>query len=74
MSPNFKKSIQLINKHGILLVFPVNNAKEPESLWHLLHPRTPLKWEWDDSGDQKVFKMWSLMKELSNCREVIYSK
>lgn len=69
-----KKSIELINKHGALLVFPINNAKEPLSLWQLLHPRTPLKWEWDDDGDQKVFKMWTLMKELSNCRQVIYSK
>jgi hypothetical protein len=73
-TPRFKKSIELINKNGALLVFPINNAKEPLSLWQLLHPRTPLKWEWDDDGDQKVFKMWTLMKELSNCRQVIYSK
>lgn len=73
-TPRLKKSIELINKNGALLVFPINNAKEPLSLWQLLHPRTPLKWEWDDDGDQKVFKMWTLMKELSNCRQVIYSK
>lgn len=74
MKTSFKKSIELINKKGVLLVFPINNAKEPLSLWQLLHPKTPLKWEWDDDGDQKVFKMWTLMKQLSNCREVIYSK
>lgn len=73
-SPRLKKSIDLINQNGVVLVFPINNAKEPLSLWQLLHPRTPLKWEWNDDGDQKVFKMWSLMKELSNCRQVIYSK
>jgi hypothetical protein len=71
---NLKKAISLINQHGILLVFPINNAPEPNSLWRELHPRTPLKWEWDSDGDQKVFKMWTLMKELSDCKQVVYSK
>lgn len=74
MKTNLKKAISLINQHGILLVFPINNAPEPNSLWRELHPRTPLKWEWDADGDQKVFKMWTLMKELSNCKQVVYSK
>ena len=33
-----------------------------------------MKWEWDEGGDQKVFKLWTLMKELSSCQEVVYSK
>lgn len=74
MKTNLKKAISLINQHGILLVFPINNAPEPNSLWRELHPRTPLKWEWDSDGDQKVFKMWTLMKELSDCKQVVYSK
>ena len=33
-----------------------------------------MRWEWTDEGDDKVFKMWHLMKELSGRREVVYSK
>lgn len=68
------KAIQAIQQHGALLVFPLKGKKEVPSIWQSLHPRTPLKWEWDESGDNRVFEMWRLMKELSDCREVIYSK
>ncbi|NUM60186.1 MAG: hypothetical protein HUU56_16250 [Bdellovibrionaceae bacterium] len=74
MTSSKKKAIKLINKFGILLVFPVNNSTDPKSLWSQLYPNTQMKWEWDEGGDQKVFKMWNLMKELSSCQEVVYSK
>lgn len=67
-------AIKKINQYGILLMFPINNQTTPQSIWSELYPRTKLIWKWDDKGDQKVFKMWQLMKELSCCREVIYSK
>ncbi len=68
------KAIEIINKRGILLVFPRANQKVPLSLWSEFHPRTKMKWEWDEGGDNRVFKMWTLMKELSDCRDVVYSK
>jgi hypothetical protein len=52
----------------------MNNRKEPSSLWSELHPRTRMNWDWDNEGDNRVFEMWALMKELSSCREVVYSK
>jgi hypothetical protein len=67
-------AIQAINKHGILLVFPILNAREPHSLWYEFHPRSQMRWEWDDNGDDKVGQMWGLMKRLSENREVVYSK
>src|SRR6185437_7874855 len=67
-------AIEKINRRGILLVFPRANQKEPLSLWSELHPRTKMKWEWDEDGDNRVFEMWTLMKELSACRDVVYSK
>lgn len=67
-------AIDQINEQGALLVFPVNNKPTPKSLWSQFYPKTKLKWEWDDGGDQKVFKMWSLMKELSANDRVVYSK
>lgn len=71
---NLRSAVARINKHGVLLVFPVNNRKEPPSLWSEFHPRTKMRWEWDESGDNKVGDMWMLMKRLSNCRQVVYSK
>ena len=69
-----KKAIKLIDQNGILLVFPINNKKEPRSLWSGFFPSRKLVWEWDQEGDAAVHKMWSLMKDLSECREVVYSK
>lgn len=67
-------AIKVVNKRGALLVFPHNNKSTPKSIWSEFYPRTKLKWEWDGDGDQKVFKMWQLMKELSTNKEVVYSK
>ncbi|MBX9766385.1 MAG: hypothetical protein K2X47_03860 [Bdellovibrionales bacterium] len=68
------KAISHICQHGALLVFPLANKKEPLSLWSLFFPRTKMKWEWNDDGDDRVAKLWSLMKTLSQRTEVVYSK
>src|SRR5712671_1396482 len=31
-------------------------------------------WEWNEDSDARVSDMWTLMKRLSDCREVVYSK
>lgn len=69
-----KKAIQAINRDGVVLVFPIDNKKDPHSLWFELHPKTKMKWEWDDSGDTKVFDLWHLKTQLSTTREVVYTK
>lgn len=74
MSRTQAKAIDAINKHGVLLVFPILNKKEPHSLWQEFHPRTPMRWEWDETGDDKVMRMWALMKQLSENTSVVYSK
>lgn len=71
---SFEKSINAINKNGLLLVFPVKNANEPRSIWSELYPRTEMIWSWDDTNSKKVHDTWILMKRLSDCRKVIYSK
>src|SRR6476659_3749059 len=71
---NQRSAISKINKKGILLVFPINNRKEPQSLWSEFYPRKKMRWEWDNSGDDSVAEMWGLMKRLSENREVVYSK
>lgn len=71
---DIQKSISFINQHGILLVFPVKNQKEPLSLWNCLYPRSKMNWSWDEFADDRVGHHWMLMKALSTNKEVVYSK
>ena len=71
---NQKTAISKINAHGALLVFPINNKKEPKSLWSEFFPKSKLRWEWDEGADNRVSNLWYLMKKLSDCRQVVYSK
>lgn len=67
-------AIKAIEKHGILLVFPVQNAADPLSLWHVAHPGKKMRWEWDESGDDGVAELWHLRTELSESRKAVYTK
>lgn len=69
-----KVALQKISEKGILLVYPIKNAKQPSSLWSQLHPRTEMRWEWDAEGDQKVANLWILREQLSTSNKVIYCK
>jgi hypothetical protein len=71
---NLSKACDLIDKDGILLVFPINNQPEPLSLWKKFYPKSPMRWEWDEDGDDRVMKMWIGMKKLSKDPRVVYSK
>lgn len=67
-------AITSINNKGVLLVFPMNNRPLPGSLWSEFLPRVEMVWDWNDDADGRVSEMWNLMKRLSDCREVVYSK
>jgi hypothetical protein len=69
-----QKVIQAIEKEGCLLVYPLDNRKEPRSIWSELYPRTPMRWEWDQEGDNRVAELWILREELSRGGDVVYSK
>jgi len=69
-----KKAIQAINRDGVILVFPIDTKKDPHSLWYELHPKTKMRWEWDDEGDSKLADLWHLRTQLSTTREVVYTK
>lgn len=69
-----KKAIHAINRRGCLLVYPLNNRKEPSSIWSELYPRTKMRWEWDADGDNRVADLWHLREILSRSREVVYVK
>lgn len=68
------KAIAGINKKGGLLVYPIKNKKEPESIWSVLFPRTEMRWSWDEDADNRVGRVWLLKEELSRSGEVVYGK
>ena len=68
------KAVAAVERRGILLVFPVANRPEPRSLWSELHPRTVMRWEWDQDGDPKVHDLWHLRAALARSRRVVYGK
>lgn len=74
MSISKSKAIEAVLKRGTLLVYPVNNKKEPNSLWYELFPRTKMRWEWDESGDSRVADLWHMREQLSRSRKVVYAK
>ncbi|HRK07306.1 MAG TPA: hypothetical protein PLZ57_06020 [Pseudobdellovibrionaceae bacterium] len=74
MSRLLKRAVRAIEKHGALLVFPLNNRPAPLSLWHVLHPDLPMRWEWSDDGDDAVVQMWHLRRELMESGQVYYGK
>jgi hypothetical protein len=67
-------SLDAINEHGALLVYPLNNRPEPPSVWQKIHPKSPMVWEWDDDGDTRVAQLWHIRAELSASDEVVYAK
>ncbi len=71
---NQRNALAKIDKYGAILVYPINNRKDPRSLWYEFYPRTPMRWEWDAEGDSRVSDTWLLMKKLSANPKVVYSK
>lgn len=69
-----KSAIKQIDQHGCLLVFPINNRPAPLSLWNCFYPKDKMIWEWSEDSDDRISQMWHLMKSLSDCRQVVYSK
>jgi DNA-binding Lrp family transcriptional regulator len=67
-------AISRIRDRGALLVFPINNQDLPRSLWSEFFPKSRMIWDWNEDGDRRVAELWQLMKELSDCRGVVYSK
>src|SRR5687768_456182 len=69
-----KSAVAKVNKRGMLLVFPINNRKEPASLWGEFYQKTEMRWEWDEEGDSRVAELWHLRERLSKSGKVVYTK
>jgi hypothetical protein len=67
-------AVQFIHQAGALLVFPIDNKRDPDSLWYRFHPKSEMRWEWDADGDHRVADLWHLKTELSITGKVVYTK
>ena len=74
MSLNLRTAVGHIEKYGILLVYPIAGKSDPASLWSVAYPRSKMRWEWDDNGDDRVARLWHLREELSRSKKVVYAK
>lgn len=70
----FQRAIDLVNQHGFILVFPIQNKDEPQSLWSLLYPNIKMKWEWDGEEDGRLAELWRLREKLASSGQVVYGK
>ncbi len=68
------KCLDVINKSGFCLVYPIPGRPQLPSLWQALHPRSKMRWEWNEDGDDRVAQLWRLREKLSRSGEVVYMK
>lgn len=71
---NLSSAIKKIEARGALLVYPIDNRKEPASIWSEFFPKSEMRWEWDSEGDNRVANLWHLRTELSESGKVVYAK
>jgi len=74
MSAKLKKLVTTIDQKHCLLTFPLDNKKEPDSLWSSLYPKSKMTWAWDADSDGRISELWIMREELSRSKKVVYAK
>ena len=67
-------AIKGIEKHGIVLAYPMANRPELPSLWSLAYPRSEMRWDWSSEADPRVAEIWHLRGQLASGTRVVYAK
>lgn len=73
-SPTLARATQVIDKWGLVLVYPLPNRDSPRSLWSELYPNVTMKWSWNEDADPRVAELWHLRERLARSHDVAYSK
>jgi hypothetical protein len=73
-APSERSAVAAIERHGVLLVYPLANRAEPASLWSVLYPGVRMRWAWDEGADDRVVHLWHLRERLAHERQVVYGK
>jgi len=66
--------VSIVERVGIVLVYPIANRAEPPSLWSELHPGSPMSWSWDQDADDRVVELWQMREKLARSGDVAYAK
>lgn len=69
-----ERAVKAIDRRGVLLVYPITNRRDPPSLWFELHPKSEMRWAWDEGADPRVVQLWHLREQIAQSRAVVYSK
>jgi hypothetical protein len=68
------RAVSVIERLGIVLVYPIDNQAAPPSLWSEIHAGTAMKWSWDEDADPRVAELWHLRERLASSSDVAYAK
>ena len=73
-APRIDRAKKIVDRLGIVLVYPIANKAEPPSLWTELWPKSQMEWSWDEDADPRVAELWHLRERLARSQEVAYAK
>src|SRR5262245_43695293 len=65
LATRIDRAKKIIDRLGIVLVYPIANKSEPPSLWSELWPKSPMEWSWDEDADPRVAELWHLRERLA---------
>jgi hypothetical protein len=68
------RAVSIIDRLGIVLVYPIDNKPTPPSLWSEIHLTSEMKWSWDEDADPRVAELWHLRERLAHSSDVAYAK
>ena len=68
------RAVSIVDRLGIVLVYPIENKPEPPSLWSEIHAQATMSWSWDEDADPRVAELWHLRERLARSSEVAYVK
>lgn len=71
---DLRRAASVVERRGIVLVYPLRDRPEIPSLWGDIYPRTKMEWSWDADADPRVAEMWHVRERLSRTTEVAYAK
>lgn len=71
---DIQQARSLVDRAGILVVYPIDGRPEIPSLWDALYPGAKMEWSWDADADPRVAEVWHLRVGLQRTHEVAYAK
>lgn len=68
------RGLEIVDRVGIVLVYPLPKRPELPSLWSELYPKRAMSWSWNADSDPRVAEVWRLREALARSGDVAYAK